>query len=77
MEQWSVCTAERFKNVRWELALRGALVSRGEGRVRFALPYRADLPFPLPELMCFAKWERIFGSDRIIYTFDAEKNPIF
>lgn len=77
MEHWSVCTGEHFKNVRWELALRGALVRREGERLCFALPYHPDRPFPLTELMCFAQLIRISGQEHIMYAFNAKKEPIF
>ena len=75
--EWTRGETLRFKNARWETALRGALVRRSEGRLELAVPYSPQRPFPLPELMCFAKFAIIGGENRIIYAFDEQKTPIF
>jgi len=75
--EWTRCEALRFKNARWETALRDALFRRCGARLELALPYSPQRPFPLPELMCFARLAEIGGEKRIIYAFDAQKTPIF
>lgn len=77
MENWTRGEALHFKNARWETALCGALVRRRGGRLELAVPFSPRQPFPLPELMCFARMERIGTENRIIYAFDEQKTPIF
>lgn len=74
---WTKGTEVRFKNARWETALRGALFCREGERLLFALPFSPQHPFPLPELMCFARLDEVCGENRIIYAFDERKTPIF
>lgn len=47
-----------------------------EGR-QLALPYRADQPFPMAALFCFAQIQTIAGQAYAVYRFDGEENPIF
>ena len=77
MEHWSVCTEVHFKNARWELAVRGALTEVRDGKRLFALPYSVSGPFPLPELMCFARLISLNGRKHIMYAFDEEQRPTF
>ena len=77
MEDWVAAEGLHFKNARWETALRGALVRRRGGHMEVAVPFSPQHPFPLPELMCFARLEKFGAENRIIYVFDAQKTPIF
>ena len=77
MEKWTKGETLRFKNARWETAFRAALLRRDGARLELSLPYSPQKPFPLSELMCFARWERIEGQERIIYAFGEDQTPIF
>ena len=67
----------RFPIGRWELMLSGALMRQTGTWREFALAYDGTVPFPLTELFCFARWERIGGRQYIIYAFDEKNTPIF
>lgn len=77
MENWTTGEMPHFKNARWETALRDALVRRLGARLEIAVPFSSQRPFPLPELMCFARLGDFGTEKRIIYAFDAQKTPIF
>ena len=74
---WRRSSAVRFPAGRWEIALSGALQREKYGRLEFALPYSPTCPWPLTELVCFARVEKLDGQTYIIYAFDGGKNPIF
>ena len=74
---WRRDAPVRFPSARWELTFSRALRRENGGRLEFALPYSPARPWPLPELFCFARLERIGGELHIIYAFDRRKAPIF
>ena len=47
-----------------------------EGR-RVAIPYRADRPFPLTRLFCFASLRTVEGVPSLVFLFDPKERPIF
>ena len=57
-------------------AATGTLWRAEKGGRCLALPYAPDAPFPLAELFCFAKIDKINGKDYIVYRFDASGWPI-
>lgn len=67
----------RFPSARWELMLARALRRETAERTEFALPYAPARPWPLTELFCFARLERIGEMCYIIYAFDRKGAPIF
>ena len=77
MVGWHRGEGLRFPIGRWELMLSGALMRQTGARREFALVYDGTVPFPLTELFCFARWERIGGRQYIIYAFDEKNTPIF
>ena len=77
MTGWHRGEGLRFPIGRWELMLSGALMRQMGARREFALAYDGTVPFPLTELFCFARWERIGGRQYIIYAFDEKNTPIF
>ena len=77
MDKWVRGESLHFKSARWERAAKSALVRASPERLELAFPFSPERPFPLPELMCFARLGSICGEDRIIYAFDAQKTPIF
>ena len=75
--EWRAAPRLRFPCGRWELTLSRALCRESTGRLEFALPYSSARPWPLTELFCFARAERIGTEIYIIYAFDEKKAPIF
>ena len=77
----NVCgdTLMSFRNDcgQWCLLLADGMGSGEAARREFALAYDGTVPFPLTELFCFARWERIGGRQYIIYAFDEKNTPIF
>lgn len=69
--------ALHFPSARWELTFSRALRRETDARTELALPYSPARPWPLPELFCFARLERIGAQRYIIYAFDRAKAPTF
>lgn len=60
-----------------ELAATPDVRWRAEGGTRcLALPYAADRPFPLVELFCFARVERVCGRECAVYRVDGNGFPV-
>ena len=57
-------------------AAKDALWSAEDGMRRVALPYAQDAPFPLVELFCFARIERVCGRMCAVYCADTEGQPV-
>ncbi len=47
----------------------------GEGKW-LAVPYRADRPFPLTDLFCFARIRTISGRAYAVFAFDGRERPV-
>ena len=54
---------------------RSALICERERETLLALPYDEEAPFPLPELFCLARVERVRGRRCVIYRLDEKKSP--
>ena len=52
-----------------------ALICERERETLLALPYDEEAPFPLPELFCLARVERVRGRRCVIYRLDEKKSP--
>ena len=60
-----------------QLAARSGVLWRAEGGLRYlAIPYASSAPFPLTELFCFARLERVDGSEHVVYCVDAQGRPM-
>lgn len=78
MEVWhSGGDAPRLASARWDLTLTRALRRETDTRTEFAVAYSPARPWPLPELFCFARYERLGAECYIIYAFDRNGDPIF
>ena len=67
-----------FRSARLDCALSllsGAMVREEKRGKLLALPYSESAPFPLPELFCLARVERVRGRRCVIYRLDEKKSP--
>ena len=67
-----------FRSARLDCALSllsGAMVREEKSGKLLALPYSESAPFPLPELFCLARVERVRGRRCVIYRLDEKKSP--
>ena len=67
-----------FRSARLDCALSllsDAMVREEKSGKLLALPYSENAPFPLPELFCLARVERVRGRRCVIYRLDEKKSP--